>query len=165
MCTDFVLQVKFTIFWLNRGLRVYLDLYASDFPKSTSQYFLHPSTFKSQTPYFGGFFGKRNHPNHVKYILAKKEESFVKNTFNIWVWTSLNDWIAQNNSLFKYCIQKWLIAVKHLDPCFLTTLVKYKYLEIILGKSGAYKSKCTLKPLLSQNMVNFTWRTKSMHME
>ena len=55
MCTDFVLQVKFTIFWLNRGLRVYLDLYASDFPKSTSQYFLHPSTFKSQTPYFGGF--------------------------------------------------------------------------------------------------------------
>ena len=83
MGTDFFLQVKGTIFWLNKGLRVYLDLYVSDFPKSTSQYFLHPSTFKSQTPYFGGFFGKRNHLNHVKYILAKKEESFVKNTFKI----------------------------------------------------------------------------------
>ena len=72
MGTDFVIQVKFTIFWLNRGLRVYLDLYASDFPKSTSQYFLHPSTFKSQTPC------ERNHPNDVKYILAEKEESFDK---------------------------------------------------------------------------------------
>ena len=30
---DFVLQVKCTIFWLNRCLRVYLDLYAPDFQK------------------------------------------------------------------------------------------------------------------------------------
>ena len=48
-----------------------------------------------------------------------------------------------------------LCAVKHLDPCFLTTLVKSKYLEVLLGKSGAYKSKYTLKPLLSQDMVHF----------
>ena len=27
MCTDFVCQVKCTVSWLNRGLRVYLDLY------------------------------------------------------------------------------------------------------------------------------------------
>ena len=33
MGTDFVLPVKFTIFGLNRGLRVDLDLYATDFPK------------------------------------------------------------------------------------------------------------------------------------
>ena len=40
MCTDFVCQVKCTISWLNRGLRVYLDLYVLDFPKSTSKYLL-----------------------------------------------------------------------------------------------------------------------------
>ena len=38
MGTDFVLQVKCTIFWLKRGWRVHLDLYAPDFPKSTSMY-------------------------------------------------------------------------------------------------------------------------------
>ena len=84
MDPDFVVPVKYTIFWLNRGLRVYLDVYASDFSKSTSQYFLHPSTFfYFQTPYFGGFVWLKNHPNHVKPILAKKEKNFVKNTFNI----------------------------------------------------------------------------------
>ena len=110
MLNDFVLQVKFTIFWLNRGLRVYLDLYSSDFPKSTSQYFLNPSTFKSQTTYFGGFFGKRNHPNHVKYMLAKKRESFVKNIFNImsldkfeWLSSSEKFFIQILNPQIKHC--------------------------------------------------------------
>ena len=37
MGTDFVL--KFTIFWHNRGFRVYLDFYAPDFSKITSSYF------------------------------------------------------------------------------------------------------------------------------
>ena len=35
---DFVVQVKCTIFWLNRGLRVYLDLYGglrAEVPTST----------------------------------------------------------------------------------------------------------------------------------
>ena len=32
---DFILQVRCTIFWLKRGLRVCLDLYAPDFLKST----------------------------------------------------------------------------------------------------------------------------------
>ena len=40
-------------------------------------------------------------------------------------------------------------AVKHLDPCFLTTFVKSRYLEVILEKSSAYKSKYTLKYMLS----------------
>ena len=38
MDPDFVVQVKYTIFWLNIGLRVYLDLYAPDFSKTTSKY-------------------------------------------------------------------------------------------------------------------------------
>ena len=38
MCTDFVFQVKFIIFWLNRGLMVHLNLYAPDFPKIISKY-------------------------------------------------------------------------------------------------------------------------------
>ena len=33
---------------------------------------------------------------------------------------------------------------------------KKQVLRGILGQSGAYKPKCALKPLLSQNMVHFT---------
>ena len=58
--------------------------------------------------------------------------------------------------LKKYCNKKCYIAVKHLDPCFLTTLVISKYLEVLLGKYGAYKSNYTIKPLFSQNMGHFT---------
>ena len=47
--------------------------------------------------------------------------------------------------------------MKHLDPSILTTLVKSKCLEVLLGKLDAYISKCTLKPLWSQNMVHFTF--------
>ena len=47
-------------------------------------------------------------------------------------------------------------AVKNLDPCLQTTLVKNKYLEVLWGKYGAYQSKFTLKPLLIQNMVHLT---------
>ena len=60
----------------------------------------------------------------------------------------------------KHCIQKVYIAVKHLDPCFRTTFVKSKYLEVLLGKSGAYKYKCTLKLMLSKNMVHVTLKVK-----
>ena len=42
MHTDFVANVKFTIFWLNRGLRVYSDLYEPDLEKKTYFfYFFH----------------------------------------------------------------------------------------------------------------------------
>ena len=37
MDPDFVVQVKCIIFWLNWGLRVFLDTYVPDFPKSTSK--------------------------------------------------------------------------------------------------------------------------------
>ena len=42
---------------------------------------------------------------------------------------------------------------------------KKKYIEVLFGKSGTYKSIYTLKPILSQNMVHFTRRTKSVHMD
>ena len=38
MDTDLVVVVKCTIFWLNRGLRVYLDLFALNFQKSKCKY-------------------------------------------------------------------------------------------------------------------------------
>ena len=38
-------------------------------------------------------------------------------------------------------------------PCFLSTWMHNKYLKVIILNSGTYKSKCTLKPLVSQNMV------------
>ena len=82
MGTDFVLQVKYPIFWLNRGLRVYLDLYAPDFPKSTSKYYLHPITFQSKTPYFGGVFGK-NHPNHEKKKIWQKKNMKTQSKLNL----------------------------------------------------------------------------------
>ena len=75
--------------------------------------------------------GLLNTKNMSKPILAKKKiENLVKNTFVIWVWKSLNDWAAQNNYLKKHCIRKWYIAVNYLDPCFLTTFVKSRYLEV-----------------------------------
>ena len=38
---------------------------------------------------------------------------------------------------------------------------KNKYLEVILGQSVVDKSKCTLKPILSQNVVHFYSKHKS----
>ena len=38
MDPDFVVQVKCTIFCLNRDLRVYFDLDAPDFPKNNAKY-------------------------------------------------------------------------------------------------------------------------------
>ena len=40
-----------------------------------------------------------------------------------------------------------------------------KYLKYFLGKSGAYKSKYTLKPIWSQKLVYFAPLTKSMPMD
>ena len=72
MGTDFVLQIKCTIFWLNRGLREYLDLYAPDFPKSTSKYFLHPSTFSLKHPFLEVFLIK------TTQIMLKTSQEFQK---------------------------------------------------------------------------------------
>ena len=41
MGVDFVIGFKVTIFWLNRGLRLYLDLYAADVQKNTIKYFFY----------------------------------------------------------------------------------------------------------------------------
>ena len=34
-----------------------------------------------------------------------------------------------------------------LKPCFLPTFAQYKYLEVLVWKSGAQKSKYTFKPV------------------
>ena len=60
-----------------------MDLQAPDIPKSTSKYFLHLSTLKSKNTLFWIRFFVRNYLNHVKPILAKKEENFVNYTFSI----------------------------------------------------------------------------------
>ena len=52
MGIDFVFKVKCTIFWLNIGLRVYLDLYRPDFPKSTCKYFIISCYFLVQNTLF-----------------------------------------------------------------------------------------------------------------
>ena len=48
------------------------------------------------------------------------------------------------NILKNIVSKKKYIAVKHLNPCFLTTFVKSRYLEVLSEKSGAYKSNYTL---------------------
>ena len=73
MNPDFVVQIKCTIFWLNRGLSVNLDLYAPDFPKSTSKYLFGLIIFLVQKTLFWSRFWFKNHPNHVKHIVAKKK--------------------------------------------------------------------------------------------
>ena len=77
----------------------------------------------------------------------------------------MNDLAGQNISSKKHCLLKVHIAVKQLNPCFVNTSVQNKYLKVIFGKSGAYKSKYSLKPLLRQNMVHFTSTTKSGSMD
>ena len=49
MVADFVIVVKCTIFWLNRGLMGYLDFYVPDFPKSISNYFFSSPKCFSRT--------------------------------------------------------------------------------------------------------------------
>ena len=83
MGTDFVLQVKCTIFWLNRGMRVYLGLYAPDFPKSTSKYFLHLVLFSLKHPILEVFLVKTTKIMKKKDLAKKKYENLVKITFNI----------------------------------------------------------------------------------
>ena len=39
MNPEFVIRQKCSIFWANRVLRVYFDLYAANFPKSTMKFF------------------------------------------------------------------------------------------------------------------------------
>ena len=82
MGTDFVLQVKGTKFWLNRGLRVYLDLYVSDFQKVPLSTFYILIVFSPKHPILEVFFVK-THPNHVKPSLAQKIQNLVKSTFKI----------------------------------------------------------------------------------
>ena len=65
-------------------------------------------------------------------MLQEKRFILVHNTLTISFWKSMKDQAAQINSL-----------------------------EALFRKSGACKSKYTLKPLLSQNMVHFASTTKT----
>ena len=53
------------------------------FKKAAPSTFYILVLFSSKHPILEGFLVKETPPNHVKYILAKKEESFVENTINI----------------------------------------------------------------------------------
>ena len=72
------------------------------------------------------------------------------------------EWLRSSEELFKkYCIQKVYIAVKHLNPFFIITYVHNKYMECFFGKFGTYKFKYTLKPLLSQNVMYFSFTSST----
>ena len=103
MGTDFVFQVKSIMFWLNKGLRVYLDLYVPDLSKSTSKYYFFYILvlFSLKHPLLEVFLLNKTIKTYKKPILARKLENLVKNTFVKWVWKCLYDWAAQNNLLKK----------------------------------------------------------------
>ena len=68
---------------------------------------------------------------------------------------------STSNYLLYLVIHKLYMSVKQLDPCFLTTLVRSKYLEVLMGKSGAYKSKLTLKPHFEAKYGAFNFNKRS----
>ena len=72
MDPDFVVWVKCTIFCLNRGLSVYLGLYAPDFPKNTSKYLFDISSFLYKPPYLWGDFGLKATQIMLNLLLQKK---------------------------------------------------------------------------------------------
>ena len=52
-----------------------------------------------------------------------------------------------------------LVGILTLNPGEMTKKYKdfkKKYIKVTFGKSGTYKSKFTLEPLLSQNRMHFT---------
>ena len=77
--TDFVVKVKCTIFWLNRGLRIYLDMYVLDFQKSTSKHLSYLRTLLVQNPLFGGILGSKLLQSCKNYRCNKKSLFFQQN--------------------------------------------------------------------------------------
>ena len=74
MDNDFVVQVKCVICWLNRGLRVYLDLDEPDFPESTCKYLFDLGKFfLVQYTLFWRLFWLKNHSKHVTPNVTKNE--------------------------------------------------------------------------------------------
>ena len=72
MDPDFVGNVKCALFWPDRGLRVYLDLYVPDHPKTSSKYpFGLKYLLVTNTPFWRIFWFK-DHSNHVPPIFAKQ---------------------------------------------------------------------------------------------
>ena len=91
MDPDFVVQVKGTIFWLHKGLGVYLGLYAPDLPKNPLSTFLASVSVQYKTPNFGTIFGSKDTPITYTISLQNKKLYFVNNTLIILVWKGMND--------------------------------------------------------------------------
>ena len=95
-------QVKCTIFWLNRGLRVHLDLYAPDFPKTISKYlyftkvvrkhgsrcFTAMSNFLMQYLYkelFWAMYSFKLVQTHMLNVFLTKLSFFLANIYFTWL--------------------------------------------------------------------------------
>ena len=77
---------------------------------------------KVKTLYFGGVLGLRNQPNHVIPILVNKR-NIVLTIHWIFAFGKFELLRSSENSFKNHCIQKWHIAVKHLNSGILTTFV------------------------------------------
>ena len=134
---DFVFQVKCTMFWLNRGLRVYLDLFLPNFSQSTIKYLFCTE-----------LVGKHGFKCVTAMCTKMVNLVFTKLFFFCFVAIMGFTWL------------KWLLNQKRLlNRVFCNLKKKYwgqRYLKVLFGKSGRNKSKYTLKPLLGKNMVRFT---------
>ena len=96
MGTDFVLQVKCTIFWLKRGLRVHLGLYAPDCPKSTSKYLLFTKVVRKHgSRYLTGMNSFRMQCWLKELFWAVQSFKLFKNWFHM-TWVVFNQKCLQN---------------------------------------------------------------------
>ena len=135
--------------WPKRGLRVKLDLNEHDYLKNTSKYVLHPSTFfLVKTPFLEGFRLKK--PTHSCNTYFFKNKVIFCQKFIVHMHLEKFEWLSSSEELFKKTLHlkmtHWCEAFKTMLSNFFCTA------QVCFGKSVAYKSKYTLKPLLSQNM-------------
>ena len=128
MDSDLVFQVKCTIFWINRDLRVHLDLYAPNFPRSTSKFL---------------FFTK---------VVKKHGSRCFTEICNFWIQCFCQKLVLHNWDGFCFLNQKRLQHRVFWTKKYMDVKSTYRY----FWKSTQNKSKYTLKSLLSQNMVHFT---------
>ena len=123
MCTDFVCQVKYTISWLNRDLRVYLDLYAPDFPKSTSKYLLFTKVVRK----------------HVSRCFTQVCHLWIQSFLKQWFWT------AQSSKFFKiYMLNVLLTKFSYFVVAKSVFFMIWWFLTKNASKIGCFRQKKVL---------------------
>ena len=129
---DFTFQLKFTIFWFNRGLIIYLNLYARDFQKKNPLGMFY--TLVVQTP-----------QSYNIYLSNKKKYYFVEyGTISMIKW--LRMYLLKKNYLEVLFWEIWCIHIQ-IHP---QTSIEPKYDACYLKNKD--------RVLLQSLLVQLNWR-------